>query len=155
MKVFLLIFFIALNVWGNTPDIVGEKSVDEYSHLLNVLKGYNYSGKSGRDPFKKWDYENQDEVQKSRLGKSGKKLAPLERWGVDELKLLGVIWGVSRPRAMIQDPSGKVHTLEKNAKLGLNDGYIAVIREGEVVVVESFRTDKDVSYQTKVLKVRQ
>lgn len=158
-----LIKIVALLLIGFTFETKAQEQqqgVDEISRnfetLMRSLRDYSYEGADGLDPFQEWEAEQKDEEPKVLTEEEAEKrnLAPLERWSLDELTLLGVVWGVDNPKAMIQDPSGKVHIVKKNAKIGLNGGYIAVVREGEIVIVESFETDTEVKYETRVKKIK-
>src|SRR5690606_25012264 len=63
-------------------------------------------------------------------------LEPLQKVALGELKLIGIIWDVGRPKALVVDPAGKSHIIIENSKIGTERGYVAAIREGEVIVVE-------------------
>jgi type IV pilus assembly protein PilP len=100
--------------------------------LQGMMDAFEYDPRGRRDPF----------VQPvlDRPVPMGAKHGPflaLQRFDINTLKLVGIIWDVKRPRAMITDPGGKIHIVGPNAKIGPRNGYIAVIREGEIVVVET------------------
>ena len=78
---------------------------------------------------------------------------PLERYELDELKLAGIMWDVKSPKAMIIDPQGEVHVIGKDDRIGRKRGYIAVIREGEVVVVETASFNGENTYSSRVLRI--
>lgn len=78
---------------------------------------------------------------------------PLERYELDELRLVGIMWDVRAPKAMFIDPHGEVHILGKDDRIGRKRGYIAVIREGEVVVVETTNFSGENAYSTRVLRI--
>jgi len=78
---------------------------------------------------------------------------PLERYEVDELKLVGILWDVRAPKAMFIDPVGEVHVLSKDDRIGRRRGYVAVIREGEVVIVEASTFGGDNAFATRVLRI--
>lgn len=61
---------------------------------------------------------------------------PLQQFDLAQLKVVGIVWEVRNPKAMIRDPLGKLHMVKREAKIGRNNGFVAAIREGEVVVVE-------------------
>jgi type IV pilus assembly protein PilP len=110
------------------------------------LEPYNYDRTGRRDPFLPGF---------SAVGGGGtdvqiaRPLLPLERFELDQIKLIGIIWDVKDPKGMFRDPTGKVHVLGKDQRIGRNQGYIAVIRDGEVVVVESVLKDGEVTYTTR------
>jgi type IV pilus assembly protein PilP len=54
---------------------------------------------------------------------------------------------------MFLDPTNTVHIIGKNERIGRNNGYIAMIREGEVVIVEATRKEDEVIYTTTVMKI--
>lgn len=104
--------------------------------LQGMMDAFEYDPRGRRDPF----------VQPvlDRPVPMGAKHGPflaLQRFDIGTLKLVGIIWDVKRPRAMITDPDGKIHIVGPNAKIGPRNGYIAVIREGEIVVVETVEGD--------------
>lgn len=78
---------------------------------------------------------------------------PLERYDLNELKLVGIMWDIHAPKAMLVDPQGEVHVLGKDDRIGRKRGYIAVIREGEVVVVETSNFNGENTYATRVMRI--
>lgn len=63
---------------------------------------------------------------------------PLTLLDLNQVQLVGILWNTQKPRAVIQDTTGNRYTIFKKTKLGTNSGYVAEIREGEIVVVETF-----------------
>ena len=107
---------------------------------------FNYDPIGKRDPFKPY---------KSVLnGKDGDQSDPLLRFELDQLKVVGILWEVSRPRAMIQDPSGQIHVVIKNSKIGRNEGFVATIREGQIVVVETDYSSGVAIREPRVLELK-
>ena len=133
----------------------GETAVPEtaVSDFMRLLKPYDYKVSGRRDPFRPWTEKPVQRVTVEKKKRTG--LTALEKWDISELQLLGIIWGVAKPKAMIKDPSGKIHIVGPDTKVGFNEGYIAVIREGEIVVVEPLDTEGNVGYQTRILKIKQ
>ena len=80
-------------------------------------------------------------------------MLPLQRFDIARLKLIGIIWDVKRPRAMISDPESKVHVVGPNTKIGIRNGYIAVIREGEIVVVETIEENGRLVSSAQIVKL--
>ncbi len=124
--------------------------ISDHPELLNqtVEAVYEYESKGKRDPFQ--PYFGTTELT------PGAEIGPitfLQRFDIAELKLIGVIWDVSRPKAMILAPSGGVYVVEVNTKIGRSNAYIGAIREGEIVIVEPFDDDGKKSYNTKVIAI--
>jgi type IV pilus assembly protein PilP len=79
--------------------------------------------------------------------------SPLERYELDEIRLVGIMWDVRNPKAMFIDPQGEVHTLGRDDRIGRKHGYIAAIREGEVVVVEASNFNGESAFATRILRL--
>lgn len=80
-----------------------------------------------RDPFKK-------PVALARANAAP--VPELQRYGSDEFKMLGVITGTGRLRAILVDPTGKTHFVSEKTRIGTRDGYIREIRDNRVSVHE-------------------
>jgi len=121
---------------SNTPDL-----------LQGIIEDYTYISEGKRDPF----------LPLSGINDSGTTIGPmfpLQRFDLDQLKLVGIIWDVKNPKAMIMDPNGKSYVVKANERIGRTSGYVARIREGELVIVESFTgNDGKVTYQTRLVKL--
>lgn len=63
---------------------------------------------------------------------------PLEKFDLKTLEVVAIVWDTDHPKALIQDPTKGVHSVVKGQRIGKNEGYIAEIREGEIVVIEMF-----------------
>lgn len=111
---------------------------------------YIYDPTGKRDPFKPFRLARPS-------GKSERTeipLEPLQRWEVDRLQIVGILWDVKVPRAMVKDPDGAVYTVVKNSKIGRNEGFVAAIREGEIVIVETKYDDGKPSRETRVMEFK-
>lgn len=149
------------NINGNDPNlqqeaqnsqlmdeqISGGDFVNETGELF--LEPYIYDPRGRRDPFAPVD----NSVVQVGAGQPIRPLLPLEKYELDQIKLIGIIWDVNDPKAMFMDPTSKVHVLSKDQRIGRNQGYIAVIREGEVVVVEATEKDNQPVYRSKVMRI--
>lgn len=94
---------------------------------------YSYDAVNRRDPFKTYFDElilEQEEQEN---------LTELQRFELDKLKLVAVVVGTATPMAMVQDPSGKGHTVKIGTLIGKRFGQVKHIRRGEIVVQEEFR----------------
>lgn len=61
---------------------------------------------------------------------------PQRRWAIRHYKLVGIIWNVSQPKAMITDRENTLHMFMIKDRIGNNEGQITAIRDGEVVINE-------------------
>ena len=81
-------------------------------------------------------------------------LTALQRFDLNDLRLIGIMWDIREPKAMFVDPENKVHVIGRDEGIGNQNGYVESIREGEVVVVEAVRSDAGVEYQSKIVKLK-
>lgn len=81
--------------------------------------------KKFRDPFKEPLYFESQELR-----------SDLERFSVTDFKVVGVITGPIRMRAMLVAPDGKTHYVAEKMKIGLRDGVVVKITTKSVVVRE-------------------
>ena len=95
--------------------------------------GYVYDADNKRDPFKTYF----DELMMQE--KEQRNLSELQRFDLATLKLVGVVAGTATPMALIEDPSGKGHTIKIGSLVGKNYGQVKQIRRGEIDVQEEFR----------------
>ena len=86
-------------------------------------------------------------------GGNGRPISPAQKFAIEDLRLVGVMWDVKEPKALFQDPEEEIHSLGRDDSIGNRNGYIAAIREGEVVVVEAIRKRGDIIYRTKVVRI--
>lgn len=124
------------------------------SDTLIKASEYNYDPTGLRDPFKPYKiFKNVGPVG-GKGGGGGAILEPLQRMDLDKLLVVGILWAVKNPRAVIKDTSGGLHTIQLYSKIGRHNGYVAAIREGEVVVLESFEEDGKMNKQFRILELR-
>jgi type IV pilus assembly protein PilP len=118
------------------------------AELEGFLEPFIYDIVNRRDPFLAYaEFIPQDD------GLPARPLSAAQRYAIEELKLVGIMWDVREPKAMFVDPDKEILTLGRDESIGNRNGYIAAIREGEVVVVEAIRRRGEVSYRTRVLRI--
>lgn len=103
-----------------------------------------YDPKKRLDPFAPLF---RDENEKLSIEKSGKTKrvrreaqTPLEKIGVDQLKLVAIIRGAKGNRAMVEDASGKGYILKNGTYVGLNSGRVININKESIVIEEDIET---------------
>jgi Tfp pilus assembly protein PilP len=92
---------------------------------------------SQRDPFRPMTLRAKTD------NNSGKRenLSPLERFELSQLKLVGIVWNVKDPRAMVEDSGGLGYVIKVGTPIGANDGKVKAIYRNEVVVEEFYPDD--------------
>lgn len=121
--------------------------------------GYFYDPTGRRDPFKPF-FTTVEPLPVASSEVDTKKVEVVNEnillnYDLDKYKVVAILWQVKDPKVVIKDPAGKTHLMRKENKLGKNNGFIAEIREGEVVVVEPVTAESGVSSATtKILTLR-
>lgn len=91
-----------------------------------------YSAAGKRDPFRPLGL-------KTRVSRRQREnLSPLERYDLGQLKLVGIVWNIKEPRAMIEDAAGLGYIIKIGTPIGANEGKVAEIKPTEVLIKESY-----------------
>jgi len=78
-------------------------------------------------------------------------LSPLERVDLGQLKIVGIVWDIKEPRAMIEDTAGLGYVVKVGTPIGSNDGKVKAIHRNQLIVEEFYedaygaRKKRDVS----------
>lgn len=121
------------------------------------IENFKYDPTVGRDPFQPYRVlkiaPSSADVKVKRLG--SQPLEPLQLVDLDKLSLVGIIWDTKTPRAMLVNKAldNKAYIIQQNSRVGRNNGIVKVIREGEVIIVESELIEGNTIYTTKVLEL--
>ncbi len=92
---------------------------------------YNPIGK--RDPFRSF-------LTFGKRSAEDTPRTPLQKYELDQYQLVGIVWGVERPRALVEDPEGVGHVVEIGTYIGRNWGRVTKITEDAVTVTEEYQT---------------
>lgn len=95
---------------------------------------YIYTPVGKRDPFKS-AYKDVEGKKQEMGGPVG----PLQRYEIDQLKLVAVVSGIAQPRAMVTAPDGKGYTIKIGTRIGKNFGRVQRIKTSEVIIAEDYR----------------
>jgi Tfp pilus assembly protein PilP len=121
----------------------------ERQGLVAAGQGYEYAAHpERRDPFRSFIEE-----QKKRLAKSER--GPLEQFDLSQLTVVAVVWGTGRPRALVEDPSGRGYVVQVGTPIGKNDGTVTGIGDNAVKVRETYvdylgaQTSKEIEMRTR------
>ncbi len=126
------------------PSVDADSTASAARELEVFLEPYIYDAGERRNPF---------ETFEDLTLEKGVPQSPLQKYSLSDLKLLGIMWDIKNPKAMFVDPNSTVHVVGRDEGIGLKNGYIAAIREGEVVIVEAERKEAGIVYETKVLRL--
>ncbi len=72
----------------------------------------------------------------------------LQSYDLKKLKVKGILWNVENPYAIIKTPDNQIKKVGLGDKMGKDNGYVAAIREKEVVVMESYEEANGSIYTT-------
>jgi type IV pilus assembly protein PilP len=99
----------------------------------------------GRDPFRPMTMRTKVSTR------ARENLSPLERFDLGQLKIVGIVWDIKEPRAMIEDTAGLGYVVKVGTPIGNNDGKVKAIHRNQIIVEESYedtygaRKSRDVS----------
>ncbi|HEY1268680.1 MAG TPA: pilus assembly protein PilP [Candidatus Binatia bacterium] len=145
----------AVDKFNQTPSAIGQKFDDIKSAIRDkIAKGSAQPVSTGADPFAAPEKtQRPDMPQYSPMGKRDpfqppmksqakrrprENLSPLERYEIGQLSLVGVVWDIKDPRAMVEDSSGLGYVVRVGTPIGPNEGKIKQIKPAEVVIEENF-----------------
>ncbi|GBC63265.1 hypothetical protein DENIS_4259 [Desulfonema ishimotonii] len=76
-----------------------------------------------------------------------RRLSPLEKLDLSQLKLVGIIWAKNGNKALVEEATGKGYIINRGTYIGINSGQVVDILKDRVIVEE-----KDVDGLGKVSK---
>ncbi len=85
---------------------------------------------SRRDPFRPPNLLPAGTEKRGPLG-------PLERYDIGQLKLVGVVWQLGQPRAMVEDEAGLGFIVEVGTRIGKNGGVVTKVEPNRVMIEEA------------------
>jgi type IV pilus assembly protein PilP len=92
---------------------------------------YHYDPTDKVDPFRSYAR------RQVNFGTEGN-ASPLERFDLTQLAVMGIVWGLNEPRALVRDPTGKGYIVRAGTPIGKNKGRILRIEDNKVVVKETY-----------------
>lgn len=129
------------------------EELNKFSEDQVGLKPFVYSERGRKNPFKK---PNGVTLEITEAEKEKSKTSGLEGYDLEAFKITTVLWDIKYPKALVKSPNDEIFVVEEGTKIGRNSGYVAKIREGEVVVIESTMPNGETGrkfYKTQVLKL--
>jgi Tfp pilus assembly protein PilP len=122
---------------------------EEKTDFGGTAVDYVYDPTDKRDPFRSFRWERLQEVaDRGTLG-------PLEQFELEQLNVTAVIWSTEKPRALVEDPSGRSYVVHEGTRIGKNDGLVIHIGDNLVLVKETYvdfagaQTTKDVELRIR------
>ena len=107
-----------------------------------------YRPKSERDPFK--SFITTRTAVPSRTEETPKIKTPLQRYSLDQLKVVGIISGGEMRRALLEDDAGKGYVVSKGEAVGNEGGRIVAIKKDRIIIESTYR---DVLGNKKVRRI--
>jgi Tfp pilus assembly protein PilP len=138
---------------GSTSPEASETAEGEALDVLPPLPvgTYNYQREGRRDPFEPF---RRVRAAMATTGVKADDLSALERWEIDKIKIIAVLWDTQNPRAVVMTPDAATHTVSKGTKIGRNFGVIKDIREGEIIVAEKIFVDGKSKTEIQVIELK-
>jgi Tfp pilus assembly protein PilP len=119
---------------GSRSDRRKKEEVDEKEEEIEFT--YNPIGK--RDPFRSFLAFASDNSIIDNIPRT-----PLQRYDIEQYTLTGIISGIDRPRALVEDPTGIGHVMELGDYIGTNWGKVTSIDDDIVIITEEYKTIED------------
>jgi Tfp pilus assembly protein PilP len=104
---------------ANTPPVQADPAE-------GARPAYNPTGR--RDPFRPFTIDIHPEARVQ--------LTPLQRYELGQLTVVGTVWEVSPPRAMVEDSVGMGYIVTLGTPIGRNGGLVTAIEPRRVIVEE-------------------
>jgi Tfp pilus assembly protein PilP len=92
----------------------------------------NFSTLGKRDPFRPFTLNTRTN------SRPRENLSPLERYDLGQLRLVGVVWHVKEPNAMVEDSVGLGYIVKVGTLIGANDGKVKAIKPNEIIIEETY-----------------
>lgn len=118
----------------------------EVKSIRSYLAPFSYDSDNLRNPFVHPEF-----AIPLKPGEVYGPFLPLQLFSLNQLKVNGLFWNTSKPKAIITTPDGKTYDVGLKDYIGENFGYIASIREKEVVVIQTLEEEGQRYTTTKVL----
>jgi len=136
------------------PRVENPDAADELDAMkkMPALAGIeNIAQRRLRDPFRSY---LTDMAQGNTSGGGPIPTPPLQQYDVDQFIVLGIVFGIANPTALIEDPSGNTHSIKIGTIVGRNWGKVVKIRKDEVVVNEDFTDPSTGKHRTNQIRLK-
>jgi Tfp pilus assembly protein PilP len=110
----------------------GNSEATSFEPKSNQPSTPNVSTAGRRDPFRPFTLNTRIPSRPRET------LSPLERYELGQLRLVGVVWRVKEPSAMIEDSAGLGYVVKVGTPIGPNDGKVTAIKPDQIIVEETY-----------------
>ncbi len=93
--------------------------------------------KSERDPFKSFVTTSTQTIARTQKAPTIK--TPLQRYSLDQLKVVGIIAGGTMWKALLEDDVGKGYVVSTGDAVGSEGGKITSIQEDRIIIDSTYR----------------
>ncbi len=90
-----------------------------------------------RDPFKTFIRAKTPDVPKV-VAKKSVRLTPLQRYSLDQLKVVGIMIGGNVRKVLLEDDAGKGYSVNVGDAIGNQSGIIVAIKKDRMIVEETY-----------------
>lgn len=143
----LALLFVALpGVAAESRNFTPEQAKGIVSSLISP---YDFSDEIHKDPF-----VHPEILQPPDSLPPHGPFTPLQQFDISAVRVRAILWSVRSPRALVEVPGGFTYAVTLGERIGNKNGYVALIREGEVVVVETEEVGGETVSSTHVLTIR-
>jgi len=133
---------------------------------VEIVEGEFTESERSRDPFRSFEKLFKDENK--GVAKSQREVV-LSQYAIDELRLIGIVTRAEPAKAMLVDPAGTGHVVQRGQFVGKADIVQAAgrtgasyeinwrvdrIRDGDIVLVREDPSNPDVPSATRVITLR-
>lgn len=87
------------------------------------------------DPFEPFIQERAPEKEKKKI--PTRPLTPLEKFNLDQLKLVGVVRTPAGNLALVEEASGKGYIISIGTRIGTHSGQVVAIDKDRIVIQEN------------------
>jgi Tfp pilus assembly protein PilP len=94
--------------------------------------GFTYDPTGRRDPFRSFEWERPDRRDEDALR------GPLEKFDLNQLDLVAVVWDTDNAKALIKDPAGQSYIIGNGTRIGKNEGRVLQVDDNRIVVKETY-----------------
>ncbi len=121
-------------------DMTKEEESEFLSKVNEQLQAEHYDSAGKTDPFRPLITTKKKVVAKPVI--SSKQLTPLEKIGLNQIKLVTVMSAGDQKVAMVEEANGKGYVVEVGTYIGRNGGQIFTIEDNRLIIKEVYEDYK-------------